>query len=416
MIRLHALAPIAVIMLLAIVPLAGCGKGGGKAEHGEEHAESEFERGPHNGRLLRDRDFSVEITIFEDGVEPQFRVYAYNNDKPAAPSQVQLSMALKRLGGGVDNFAFHPEGNFLQGNGVVAEPHSFDVSVQAVYGSAKHSWAYQSYEGRTTIAAAQAEAAGIKIEAAGPAKLEEKIALSGRVELQPQGRAEVTAWYPGRIVSMSKAIGDKVKKGDLLARVTSSESLQTYSIPAPISGVVMARNANAGDVAGASPIYVIADATKLHAEFFVYPRDAERLRAGQKVTVRNLGGDRTIVSSIDAVLPTTDMMTQTIVAHVELPNPDGEWRPGQAVEGAAVVASQDAPLAVRTGALQRFRNFTVVFAQVGETYEVRMLELGRKTPEWTEVLGGLADGERYVSENSFIVRADIEKSGASHDH
>jgi cobalt-zinc-cadmium efflux system membrane fusion protein len=71
---------------------------------------------------------------------------------------------------------------------------------------------------------------------------------------------------------------------------------------------------------------------------------------------------------------------------------------------------------VRTQALQRFRDFTVVYARVGETYEVRMLELGRQTPEWTEVLGGLDPGVEYVSENALLIRADVEKSGASHDH
>ncbi len=131
---------------------------------------------------------------------------------------------------------------------------------------------------------------------------------------------------------------------------------------------------------------------------------------------RNLAGDQSVRSTIEAILPSADMMTQTILAHVELPNADGAWRPGQAVEGAAVVASTDAPLAVRTRALQRFRDFTVVFARVGETYEVRMLELGRQTPEWTEVLGGLAPGTEYVSDNAFVIRADVEKSGASHDH
>lgn len=86
------------------------------------------------------------------------------------------------------------------------------------------------------------------------------------------------------------------------------------------------------------------------------------------------------------------------------------------VRGDIVVEKTDVPLAVRTQALQQFRDFTVVFAVVGETYEVRMLELGRQTPEWSEVLGGLEAGEVYVSENSFLIKADIEKSGASHDH
>ena len=84
--------------------------------------------------------------------------------------------------------------------------------------------------------------------------------------------------------------------------------------------------------------------------------------------------------------------------------------------GEAVVGAHSTPLAVRTQALQRFRDFTVVFARIENTYEVRMLELGRRSPEWTEVLGGLEPGEVYVSENAYLIRADIEKSGASHDH
>ena len=407
------------LMALALAGLlSACGEPAAPADaHGEEAAAEEFERGPHRGRMLRDGDFAVEITIFEDGVEPQFRVFPYLKDKPIAPGEVTLSMQLGRLGGRTDTFAFAPSGDFLLGNGVVHEPHSFDVQVSAVHAGASHQWTYASYEGRTTFEREQADAAGVKVEAAGPAEIAETIAMSGRVELQPQGRAEVRAWYPGRIVTMTKSIGERVRKGETIASVTSAESLQTYAIPAPISGVIMERNSNVGDVAGAAPIYVIADATKLHAEFFVYPRDAERLRAGQAITVRNLSGSTSAKLTIETVLPTADMLTQTVIAHVELPNADGAtWRPGQAVEGEAIVGAHSVPLAVRTQALQRFRDFTVVFARIENTYEVRMLELGRRSPEWTEVLGGLEPGEVYVSENAYLIRADIEKSGASHDH
>jgi cobalt-zinc-cadmium efflux system membrane fusion protein len=178
----------------------------------------------------------------------------------------------------------------------------------------------------------------------------------------------------------------------------------------------MERRANVGDVAGVTPIYVIADATQVHAEFYVYPRDAERLAVGQPVTVKSLDGSSSIKATIETILPSADMMTQTIVAHVELPNEDLSWRPGQAVEGVVVVGSEEVPLAVKTEALQRFRDFTVVYARVGETYEVRMLELGRRTPEWTEVLGGIDAGVPYVTKNAFLIRQDVEKSGASHDH
>jgi cobalt-zinc-cadmium efflux system membrane fusion protein len=396
-----------------------CGEKPSSAESGAEAAAAsgEYERGPHRGRMLRDGPFAIEMTIFEDGVDPEFHVYAYENDKPLPPNEVQLTVELLRLGNKVDRFAFAPREDYLLGNGVVTEPHSFQVKVTATRAGKASEWTYDSFEGRTTIAAEQAEAAGVKVEPAGPASIDQIVALTGRVELQPEGRAEVRAWYPGRIMTMTRSIGDRVEKGQTLATVTSSESLQTYAIPAPISGVIMERNATPGDVAGSSSLYVIADPRKLHAEFFVYPRDAERLRAGQPITVTSVGGASTVRSRIEVVLPTSDMLTQTLVAHVELPNPDGvTWRPGQAVEGSAIVAADQVPLAVRTRALQRFRDFTVVYARVDETYEVRMLELGRQSPEWTEVLGGIQPGEVYVSDNAFLIRADVEKTGASHDH
>ena len=74
------------------------------------------------------------------------------------------------------------------------------------------------------------------------------------------------------------------------------------------------------------------------------------------------------------------------------------------------------PLAVKRDALQAFRDFTVVYARVGDEYEVRIVELGREAGEWAEVLGGIEPGTRYVVANSYAIKADIEKSGASHDH
>ena len=98
------------------------------------------------------------------------------------------------------------------------------------------------------------------------------------------------------------------------------------------------------------------------------------------------------------------------------PNADANFRPGQFVRASITVDEYDVPLAVRPSALQKFRDFDVVFARVGDDYEVRMLELGRSDAQYVEVLAGLRPGEVYVTENSYLIKADIEKSGASHDH
>ena len=86
------------------------------------------------------------------------------------------------------------------------------------------------------------------------------------------------------------------------------------------------------------------------------------------------------------------------------------------VKGEVLVNSKEVPLSVKNSALQHFRDFTVVFAKYGETYEVRMLELGVSDNKNVEVLSGLKPGTEYVTENSFLIKADIEKSGAGHDH
>jgi cobalt-zinc-cadmium efflux system membrane fusion protein len=411
---------IVAVVLLGVAGFMFLNPSQPSGEAGGEHktaAAEEFERGPHRGRMLRDGPFAIEVTIFEDGVEPEFHLYVYRNDKPVPPGSVQVTMALHRLGGKVDRFTFTPVGDYLKGSGVVIEPHSFDVVVQATYDGTPHQWKYASYEGRTVITTEAARQGGIKTAMAGPASIAELIELSGRVEVTPEGKAEVRAVYPGRILAMRAELGQPVRKGQVLARVESSYSLQAYNITAPISGVIVEKNANVGGVAGEAPLFVIADASKLHAEFFVYPRDAERIRVGQTVELRTLNGEIKVMARVEAVLPTADFASQTLMAHVEIPVAmASRFRPGMAVEGSVTIARQDIPLAVRTSGLQPFRDFTVVYARVGNTYEVRMLELGRRTPEWTEVLGGLEPGTEYVTDGAFLIRADIDKSGASHDH
>ena len=98
---------------------------------GGDHAERQEREGPHGGRLLEKNEFGLELTIFEDGVPPEYRVYAYRNGKPLDPDQVDLTIRLDRLGGQRDRITFVPERDYLLGQQPVAEPHSFDVTVEA---------------------------------------------------------------------------------------------------------------------------------------------------------------------------------------------------------------------------------------------------------------------------------------------
>ncbi len=403
--------------LLLIAPLAACDGGAEKpVAEGEAGAAAEYEKGPNNGRLLKDGDFAVEMTIFEDGVPPQFRVFPTRGGKPVDPNTVNLSVTLKRIDGEVNRFAFKPDGAFLTGQGTVIEPHSFDVEVVAVESGKRHRWTYASPEGRTRIAAAAAKSGGVVIETAGPATISEMREVEGTVQLAPSARSEVRAQFPGKIMAVTKAVGDYVRKGQLLARIESSESLQIYPVFAPVSGVIAERNANVGNVAYDQPIFVISDPAATTVVFNVFPRDLTTIRPGQRVIIETLDGQTVGEGQLSGYLPEGNAAAGTALMRATLPNRDGRWRPGMALHGRVTVNAVTVPLAVRTEALQRFRDFTVVFANFGEDYEVRMLELGRKSPEWTEILSGLKPGTRYAAKGAFLIRADVEKSGASHDH
>lgn len=245
---------------LVFAALSGCGMSTQSEEHGgAEAAAEEMERGPHGGRMLRGGDFALELWIFEQGVPPEYHAYGYMDDKPLAPGEFTARVTLSRLGGRTDRFEFAPSGNFLRGNGVVREPHSFDVKVEAQHAGQQHAWQFASYEGRTQIAPEIAEASGMKIEPAGPAILRETIELTGAIHARADRQAAVHARFPGVLREARANIGDRVARGAVLARVQSNESLETYSVSSPIAGVVLERAAQVGEVTSSGPLFVVAD-------------------------------------------------------------------------------------------------------------------------------------------------------------
>lgn len=407
--------------LLTAGVLMGCSQQHSpEAESAAHGAAAEYERGPHRGRLLRDGSFSLELQVFEEGVPPEFHVYLFRDGKPLPPNAAQISVQLTRLDGEINRFAFVPDGEFLRGDATVVEPHSFSVQVTANEPKARHTWAFDSFEGRTTIPAATAKAAGIETEPAGAATITDTLVLTGRVVPNAEKLRAVSARFAGPIREVGRSVGDTVKAGDRLARVESNESLQSYWVTAPIGGVITERHANAGEIAGSEPLFVIADYSSLWVEVTLFPRDLARVKTGQQVNVTAVDSDISGTGQIVRIAPAEGAQHGAVsglyTARVTLDNKTLRWTPGLFAEAHVRIGESAVPLAVKRSALQAFRDFTVVFEQVGDTYEVRMLELGRQDETWIEVLGGLKPGVRYVTENSYLIKADIEKSGASHDH
>jgi cobalt-zinc-cadmium efflux system membrane fusion protein len=411
------------LLAAAACLLAGCAGSGDSHEdehdhaEGQGHADESFERGAHGGRLLSDGDFAVELLIYETGVPPEYRVWLYERGKSLPPSAASVQVKLTRLDGTVDEFEFEPEGDFLRGSGVVEEPHSFDVEVNAVPSSGHaHRWKFSSHEGRTQIAAATASSMGIITQAAGPRVLNEQLTLTGTVQADPTRISRVRARYPGVVREINVQPFGNVARGAVLAQVQSNESLLNYPVTAPIGGTIVEQQAQVGEATGDVALFTIVDISRVWVELDVFQRELARIEEGQPVELIDLDGRKVADGRIARVAPLAVHGSQSVRARVVIENAAGNLRPGQFVTGRVTIAQTQVPLAVERGALQRFRDFDVVFANIDDVYEVRMLQLGRSDARYIEVTDGLKPGTQYVTGNSYLIKADIEKSGASHDH
>jgi len=372
-------------------------------------------RGPNNGIMLRDGDFELELAIFETGVPPEYRAWATVGNVPIDPDEINLNVQLTRLGGIVDDIDFVPTGEALRGDMVIYEPHSFSVSVTATHNGATHRWSYDSFEGRTMIEPAVVQALGIETEIAGPAIIEEQISVYGQIVTNTDNIAQVKARFDGIIESISFSLGDYVNAGETLATIESNQSLTTFNLISPISGIITDKNAFSGEPTAGRTLFTITDTSTVWADLSIFPSDLNRISGGEPVHIEDPFSESTFTSTISRILPETSV-NQAVIARAVLDNPTGSLRPGTWIKANINVAQHEVPLAVRREGLQAFRDFTVVYAQIGNEFEVRMLEMGRQSDEWVEILGGLEPGTRYVTENSYILKADVEKSGASHDH
>ena len=388
-------------------------------EEGGEHAEAEEAKtGAHGGRWLEQDDYAVELAIAEDGTPPRFQAWLYKDGKPLPARDGSVEVRLKRLGGVAENHTLAPQADgSLLATSIVGEPHSFDVEVLAKVQGKPLRWEYESHEGRTEIAAKIAAESGIRVAPVAAGVIADEHEMQGLLTPVDGRVAQVMARFPGPIRALRANVGDKVRAGQALATIESNLSLSNYTVPSPISGVVLQRNASVGGVAGeGTALFEVADLSSLWVDLHVFGADAQHIQPGVPVTVTRMSDGVTADTVLERVLPGTATASQSTVARATIANTDGLWRPGSAVKARITVEQQPAALVVPLPALQNFRDDDVVFVRVGDTYEARPVELGKRDDKQVEVLAGLQPGDQVVVEQSYLVKADIEKSGAAHEH
>lgn len=271
----------------------------------------------------------------------------------------------------------------------------------------------EDQEGVVEIADAMASKAGISTAVAGPGEINKTLTVYGRVIADPGRISHIRARFPGTITQVNVSIGERVEKGQKLAEVESNESLKRYVLKAPFSGIITARHASQGEATDEQALFTVANFDQVWAEFQIFPGQMSRIALGQPVTM-SVESEQT-TSTIKHLIP-SDSGQPFVLARAAIDNKQGRWTPGLLLQGLVSVEQVQASLRVDNRSLQTFENRTVVFVKEGERYEARPVTLGRSDSRFTEVLDGLKPGDEYVVINSYLIKADLEKSGASHDH
>jgi cobalt-zinc-cadmium efflux system membrane fusion protein len=232
-----------------------------------------------------------------------------------------------------------------------------------------------------------------------------------------EGRhARIRARFPGIVRDVRVGVGDVVKAGQALATVESNSSLTEYAVTAPFAGTILDRAATAGDLAGDEPLFELADLSTLWVDLHLFGADAQHITAGLPVQVVRLSDEAVAATKLERVLPGTATASQSTIARALIRNHDGRWRPGTAVQALVTVDERPAERVSPLSAVQSLQGQTVVFVRSGETYTARAVKLGDRDAERAEILAGVELGEEIVVEQSYLIKADIEKAGAAHEH
>ena len=448
-----------------------------------------YRTGLKGGKLFTTDGRGVEVTILEDGVPPRFRLYLYENGKPLPPSAAKVAITLSRLGQPAKIYTLKPEADYLIGDEVVEEPHSFDAGITAEWQGKTFEWKYSQVEARATVPDELLQSMGIEIMTAGPATIKPMLKLPGEIIFNEHTIVQVVPRAPGIVTDVYAHHGQEVKKGEVLAviesqmlaelrsqylvaqkrlglaRITferekrlweekitakqdylsaqellveaeiavdlakvklrslgvrpesSADNLARYEIQAPITGLITAKTIAQGQtLKDDAIIYTIADVSTVWAAITVYPKDLAVIKTGLKPTIKATALDIKGEGTVFYVTTLIGGQTRTATARVELDNKDGKWRPGMFVNAEFVTDEIPVPVAVLADAIQTLGDWTVVFGRYGPYLEARPVELGRSDGRMIEVLNGFNAGEQYAAGNSFAIKAELGKLGATHDH
>ncbi|WP_437570216.1 efflux RND transporter periplasmic adaptor subunit [Sorangium sp. So ce542] len=259
---------------------------------------------------------------------------------------------------------------------------------------------------------------------------QERISAEKEYLAAKQAVAEARIEHRSAAQKLSAAAGSGAAKGT------------GYALVAPMDGTIIEKHIAIGEVLKEdTQVFVIADLSTIWVNVTVYAKDLSRVQVGQTAWVKAEGIDQVARGSVAYLGQVVDEQNRSAVARVVLQSPGAAWRPGLFATADIAVEEAAAPVVLSDEAIQRVEGREVVFVEEGGGFEARAVKVGRRgtsapgigaegadaqpgaqgaEPQRgaavVEILAGVAAGERYVGKNSFILKAELGKSEAGHQH
>jgi membrane fusion protein, multidrug efflux system len=324
------------------------------------------------------------------------------------------------------------EGDFVRAGQVLVEIENRDAGIQLQKTRAGVRETQDSLEevDRNIHAAESAHAAALANERLAKATFNRYQMLFDRRSVSPQEFDEIRARYEvakaeseraERMLQVTKARRNQVQAriDQAKADVANAQVYAGYSrIAAPISGVVVAKQADVGSMAmPGTPLLTIEDSSHYQLEASVQESQLGKIQLHDRVRVMiEAVGDRELAGTVDEIVPAADPASRTYVVKVALPNVSGAQLRTGLYGKAAFVSGQRKVLAIPQVAVVQQGQLTSAFVVDQSGFaRLRLVKTGKAYGDRVEVLSGLTEGEQIVSERVAEIRDGTRVRDASGD-
>ena len=203
----------------------------------------------------------------------------------------------------------------------------------------------------------------------------------------------------------------------LLASGASALATGEFDLLAPQQGTVLSDDFIVGElIEPGRVLFNISDETTLWVEASTVPSDLTEFAVGAPARIAH-GEGHWISGRVVQLHHQLDEITRRQGLRIEVDNTDDHLHPGQFVEAEISTGEGPPVLAVPSDAITLIKGVPTVFLlEEGHEFHPQAVETGSSSGGWTEIRGGLKDGDEIAVTGVFHIKSLLLKSSLGEGH